>query len=64
MPSGAGYIIETRLAASLPAQAGDNSGPLYLSVDGPAQPGATVVATRFPTSWRVERNGTNKDALR
>ncbi|KAI0653094.1 hypothetical protein C8Q70DRAFT_653810 [Cubamyces menziesii] len=66
VPSGAGYTIETRLAASLPAQAGDDSGdrPLYLTVDGPAQPGATVVATRFPTSWRVERNGTNKDALR
>ncbi|KAH9884504.1 hypothetical protein C8Q73DRAFT_796213 [Cubamyces lactineus] len=66
VPSGAGYIIETRIAARFPAQAGDNGddGPLYLTVDGPAQPGAIVVASRFPVSWRVQRSETNKDALR
>ncbi|KAI0323617.1 hypothetical protein GY45DRAFT_565315 [Cubamyces sp. BRFM 1775] len=69
-PSGAGYTIETRLASqSHPPQAGagsnsnsESDGHLYLTVDGHAQPGATVVATRFPVISRVECGGADADA--
>ncbi|KAI0323560.1 hypothetical protein GY45DRAFT_1332452 [Cubamyces sp. BRFM 1775] len=73
VPSGAGYTIETRLASRFNSpQAGssggnsnnETDGSLYLTIDGPAQPGATVVATRFPVSWRVERGGADSNTLR
>ena len=72
VPSGAGYTIETRLASRFhPSQAGaggnsnsESDGPLYLTVDGPVQPGATVIATRFPVSWRIDRGGVDSSTLR
>ncbi|KAI0653080.1 hypothetical protein C8Q70DRAFT_653113 [Cubamyces menziesii] len=47
IPLGAGYIIESRTKSP-------NGEPLYLVVDGHAQPGAQVIVSRYPASWRVE----------